>query len=61
MNEEQLDFIKKLIKKLGDEDWDKWAKEEIQTMDSMKISQNDAFFNNLHKKILHEMNKLCEE
>jgi len=61
MLEEQKSFINKLIKRLGDEDWNKWVEEEIQSMGSLKISQNDVFYDNLYKKIKYEIDKLKDE
>jgi len=58
MLEEQREFIRKLIKRLGDEDWNKWLEDEIQSMDSLKASPNDIFYDNLRKKIEHEIDKL---
>jgi len=61
MLDEQRIFINKLIKRLGDEDWNKWFEEEKQSMDSLKIGSNDAFYYNLLKKIENEINKLKDE
>ena len=61
MSEEQKVFIAKLIKRLGDEDWDKWQREELRSMDSHKISSNDVFYDNLLKKLKHEIDKLKDE
>ena len=61
MQEEQRAFIAKLIKRLGDEDWNRWTEEEMQSMDSLKIPSNDVFYDNLLKKIKHEINKLKDE
>jgi hypothetical protein len=61
MTEEQRSFISKLIKRLGDEDWDRWMKEEKQSMDSSNIPSNDVFYDNLLKKIKHEVDKLKDE
>jgi len=61
MTEEQREFITKLIKRLGDEDWGKWLEEEKQSMDSLKIPPDDVFYDNLLKKIKHEIDKLKDE
>ena len=61
MSEEQIKFINKLIKRLGDEDWDKWLREERQSTDSSKTPSNDIFYENLSKKINHEIDKLKNE
>jgi len=61
MTEEQRAFITKLIKRLGDEDWGKWLEEEKRSMDSPKIPSDDAFYDNLLKKIKHEIDKLKDE
>ena len=61
MLEEQKLFINKLIKRLGDEDWNKWLEEERQSMDSLKITSNDVFYENLLKKIEYEIDKLKDE
>jgi len=61
MIEEQRTFVAKLIKRLGDEDWGRWLKEEKQYMDSSKIPSNDVFYDNLLKKIKHEIDKLKDE
>jgi enolase len=61
MTKEQRAFIAKLIKRLGDEDWDRWMEEEKQSMDSLKIPSNDVFYDNLYKKIEHEIDKLKDE
>jgi trans-2-enoyl-CoA reductase len=58
MLEEQISFIRKLIKRLGDEDWNKWLEDEMQSMDSLKAPPNDIFYDNLRKKIEHEIDKL---
>ena len=61
MTEEQRSFIAKLIKRLGDEDWNKWMEEEKQSMDSLKIPSDDVFYHNLLKKIEHEIDKLKQQ
>jgi hypothetical protein len=61
MQEEQKRFIANLIKRLGNEDWDKWLREENKSMDSLKTPSDDEFHNNLLKKIEHEMDKLKDE
>jgi len=61
MTEERRAFIAKLIKRLGDEDWNRWMEEEKQSMDSSKIPSDDVFYANLLKKIEHEMDKLKDE
>jgi S-adenosylmethionine:diacylglycerol 3-amino-3-carboxypropyl transferase len=61
MLEEQRSFISKLIKRLGDEDWIKWLEDERQSMDSLKIPPNDIFYDNLLKRIKHEIDKLKDE
>ena len=61
MTEEQRSFIAKLMQRLGNEDWDKWMKEEKQSMDSLKIPSNDVFYDNLYKKIKYEIDKLKNE
>jgi trans-2-enoyl-CoA reductase len=61
MAEEQRVFITKLIKRLGNEDWDRWLKEEMQSMDSINSPSNDVFYDNLLKKIEHEIKKLKDE
>jgi len=58
MLEGQRTFINKLIKRLGDEDWNKWLEDEKQSMDSSKIHPDDIFYDNLLKKIQHEIDKL---
>jgi len=58
MLEEQSFFINRLIKRLGDEDWNKWMEDEMQSMDSLKIPPNDVFYDNLLKKIKYEIDKL---
>jgi len=54
-------LITKLIKRLGEEDWNRWMEEEIQSMDSLKIPSDDMFYRNLLKKIEHEIDKLKDE
>jgi enolase len=61
MTEEQRSFIAKLIKRLGEEDWNKWMEEEKQFMDSSKIPSDDVFYDNLKKKIEHEIDKLKQQ
>ncbi len=61
MLEEQKLFISKLIKRLGDEDWDKWVEEETKSMHLLKTPQNDVFYKNLRKKIEYEIDKLKNE
>jgi hypothetical protein len=61
MLEEQKLFISKLIKRLGDEDWNKWVEDERQSMDSLKIPSNDIFYDNLLKKLKYEIDKLKNE
>ena len=61
MTEEQRAFIAKLIKRLGDEDWDGWMEEEKRYMDSLKNPSDDVFYHNLLKKIEHEMDKLKQQ
>ena len=61
MEKEQRTFITKLIKRLGDEDWSKWLEEERKTADSLKISSNDVFHDNLLKKIKYEIIELKNE
>jgi len=58
MSDEQRAFISKLIKRLGDEDWIKSLEAEMQSMDSLKAPSNDIFYDNLRKKIEHEIDKL---
>jgi len=58
MLEEQRAFIAKLIKRLGNEDWNRWWEEEMQSMNSLKIQSNDVFYKNLLEKIKHEIDKL---
>ena len=58
LEEQKSSFIDKLIKRLGDEDWNRWMEEEKQIMDSSKIPSDDVFYHNLLKKIEHEMDKL---
>ena len=61
MLEEQKSFIAKLIQRLGNEDWGRWLEEEKQSMDSSKIPSDDVFYDNLYKKIKHEIDKLKDE
>jgi len=61
MTEERKAFIAKLIKRLGDEDWDGWMEEEKRSMDSLKIPPDDVFYHNLLKKIEHEIDKLKQQ
>jgi len=58
MLEEQKSFIRKLIKRLGDEDWIKELEDEWKSMDSLKIPSDDIFYDNLLKKIEREIDKL---
>ena len=58
MSEEQRSFIRKLIKRLSDEDWIKSLEDEMQSMDSLKTPPNDIFYDNLRKKIEYEIDKL---
>jgi len=61
MLEEQKLFISKLIKRLNDEDWNKWLEEERQSVDSLKTPPNDVFYDNLFKKLKYEIDKLKDE
>ena len=61
MTEERKAFIAKLIKRLNEEDWNKWMEEEKQSMDSLKIPPDDVFYHNLLKKIEHEIDKLKQQ
>jgi len=61
MTEERRTFIAKLMQRLGNEDWDSWLEKEKQYMDSSKIPSNDVFYDNLKKKIDHEIDKLKDE
>jgi hypothetical protein len=61
MPDEQESFIRKLIKRLSDEDWIKSLEDEMQTMDLLKVPSNDIFYGNLLKKIKHEIDKLKDE
>ena len=61
MLDEQRAFITKLIERIGNEDWDKWLEEEVQSMDSLNIAPNDLFYDNLLKKLKHEIDKLKNE
>ena len=61
MTEERRTFIAKLMQRLGNEDWDSWLEKEKQSMDSSKIPSNDVFYDNLKKKIDHEIDKLKDE
>ena len=61
MSEEQRSFISKLIKRPGDEDWIKSLEDEMQSMDLLKAFSNDIFYDNLRKKIGHEIDKLKNE
>jgi len=61
MIEEQKLFISKLIKRLVDEDWNKWVEDERQSVNSLKIPPNDMFYDNLFKKIKYEIDKLKDE
>ena len=61
MLEEQRTFIVRLIERLGKEDWNKWLLEEKESIDSLKIPSNDSFYDNLLKKMKHEIDKLKDE
>lgn len=61
MLEEQRTFIAKLIKRLSDEDWGRWLEGERQPMYSSKAPSDDVFYDNLIRKIEHEIDKLKDE
>jgi hypothetical protein len=53
-------FIAKLLKRLGDEDWDKWMKQEMRAVDSSQ-ARHEQFYANLLKKIEHEIDIMKRE
>jgi len=62
MTEEQRTlFIANFIKRLDAIDWNKWLEEEMQSMGSLKIPLDKVFYDNFHKKIEEEYNKLKDE
>jgi len=61
MKEEQREFITKLIKSLGDEDWVRGLIQKIQSIASHNIASDEVFYDSIYNEIKREIDKLKGE